>query len=226
MPKTQQRNSDPRPSRETLRTRLAEIVALRETLPKRGKPTADDLLPVLNKTVALALDSIGVVEDEKSAILTELYATRTQLSHRGQAIERADLGDLRSLARNGLIKSEVVESEARRRREAFPQATMMARAMTPDDYVNGSAGGYLPCGHAKCNRLVMAKDGSRCPEHKKTAPREYITSGYQAVNLDYSLADAEKRARDARVLLDDAEEDIKNLRERIADYDKAHPVGA
>jgi hypothetical protein len=140
-------------------------------------------------------------------------------SPRAWTIARADIFELRHLANAGLIDKDIVESEARRLRESFGQrGSASIESMLGDANVSG----YLMCGFPGCNRRVEAKDGARCLEHKKAAPRSYITSDYRADDLDALLADAERRARRSRQELEDAEKDISALREQIESFDRAH----
>ena len=220
-----------RARREDFLIRLGEIrdqiATLPAELPSSGDPGTVRLISLLNSSVQLTAESIGLSEEELNAsdtqqgvLLDELYRARRELSDRGGAIERMDWSDLLSLERNGLLAKGTANKEQLRRQETF--STRGSRGGPEQAKGNSVVGGWLPCSYEGCMTVVNAVDGSYCPEHVREGPREYLTADYRPVNLDLSLKAAEQRARQLRTEIEQTEKDIRKVRDRIEAYDKQH----
>jgi hypothetical protein len=210
--------------RDRLRTDTDSFIASARALLKRKEElTFDELVGLLNRSVKLttAMAEIALVGSDDEERLQEIFRLHAQLDERGGVIEHMDASDLFRAKHTGLLSEEVVDGElARRRSTGLAGKPIIAAGM---HLVGGAAvGGYLECGHFDCRRAVPAAQGPYCAEHRPSPPRQLITANLQAIDLDALLADAEKRAADARRALEGAERDIADLKGRIEAYDEAH----
>lgn len=166
---------------------------------------------VANEVLRVAAKTINNQRDE----LRELRATVAQNnSAKSEAIRSMDPKALDEAARVGLVSEGAVDVEMKKRAARVQRSTF------------GTAGavvsGFMPCLSPHCNVMTDMSKSQWCDEHRPAHPRTFITSSYQAIDLDVAEADARERVEALRRQLDDAEAEHAETQQRIKQWDAAH----
>jgi hypothetical protein len=167
-------------------------------------------------------------EQQRRSYERRLTAMREELDAQGGNLRRMDHIDLSQAKSLGLVSAKAVDDEfARRRKPGALSRNLMTGGSTRPDPTEAVIGGWLPCGHPTCNRVVAAAKGY-CSEHEPRQPRRFMTTNGQSVDLDSLLADQQQRRLRLQAELERTRGRITDAERRIEAFgpEEPHTYGA